>query len=75
MSEREDLSLRDILRVIRTIINGQPVPEDVVRKQNRARTDVRRKLAHLIFIKAPLLILAVVLMIRYVLPAIKQLAS
>jgi len=75
VSERAGLSLGYILRTIRAIINGAPVPEDFAHRQENTRRDVRRRVVRSIFIEAPLLIVAMTLLVVYVLPAIKQLFS
>lgn len=75
MSEEKQPSFKEIHRAIWAIINGRPVPKDLSEKQERANKEVRRKLAGLLFIKAPLLIIAMALIVLYVLPAITKYRS
>jgi hypothetical protein len=72
MSDRDGLSLGYILRAIRAITNGAPLPEDFADRQERTRKDRYAMLVRFIFVKAPITIVVMTLWFVYVLPAIKR---
>jgi hypothetical protein len=75
VSQEKQPSFKEVHCAIWAIINGQPVPEYLAEKQEHANKEIRRKLASLLFIRAPLLIIAAALIALYALPAIAKYLS
>ncbi len=73
MKESPQPSLRDILGVIRSIINGEPVPPDFKRKQDDAARALPGKLVQQLFSVRTLVF--IVLMVFVIVPAVRKFMS